>query len=98
MEKKKVTIEKLSELDEAIHPNNILEGFTKTGDFISPPKVGENFWVGCSWRTSTVKEIINDTTFKTCNSIYKITVFELPKPFLNKSFAAALRLESELSP
>jgi hypothetical protein len=69
----KIKLEKLNELPNAEHPNNINIGYIKEGEFISYPKVGESFWVGHYWRTSTVKEIIDNNTFKTCNSIYTYT-------------------------
>jgi hypothetical protein len=71
-----VRLEKLSELPDALHPNNVEIGFVKEGPFVAEPKVGENFWVGSDWRTSTVKEIINEGVFKTCNSIYVWDIFE----------------------
>jgi len=53
------------------HPNRINEGFVTEGYFNRKPKVGENFFVG-SFYTSVVTEIIDDNTFKTRNSTYKI--------------------------
>jgi hypothetical protein len=69
----KIRLKKLKELDNATHPNNIEVGFEKEGEMISDPKLGNRFWVGNSWRTSVVTEIIDDNTFKTLNSIYQIT-------------------------
>ena len=69
-----VTIEKLTELPDARHPHNIEVGYTHTGKFINPPEIGERFYVGPTWSTSPVMEIISDTVFKTLNSIYKITL------------------------
>jgi hypothetical protein len=67
----KIKLEKLNELPDALHPNNIEVGYVKEGEFLSEPKIGECFYVGHYWRTSTVKEIIDEYTFKTCNSIYR---------------------------
>ena len=69
----KIKLEKLSELPDAIHKNNIEVGKVVEGELLSEPKVGELFWVGSWYRTSTVKEIIDEHTFKTCNSIYRWT-------------------------
>lgn len=67
---KTVSIKKLSELPDAKHPNNIDVGYERQGNFIAAPEVGECFWVGHEWRTSTVVEILSEHTFKTRNSIY----------------------------
>lgn len=67
----KIRLTKLNELPDAIWKNNIEEGFVKEGEFVAEPKVGECFWVGDYWSTSLVKEIIDNNTFKTCNSIYR---------------------------
>lgn len=69
----KIILEKISELPDAMHPNNIEVGHLQTGELISEPEVGKCFWVGYFWRTSIVKEIIDENTFKTCNSIYRWT-------------------------
>ncbi len=69
----KIKLEKLNELPDAIYKNNIEVGFTKEGIMIDEPKIGEAFYVGYGWRTSEVKEIIDEHTFKTCNSIYRWT-------------------------
>lgn len=69
-----VTIEKLTELPDARHPHNIEVGYTRTGEFVAPPEVGKAFWLGWNWRTSPVTEIIDETTFKTYNSVYKFTL------------------------
>jgi hypothetical protein len=74
----KIRLEKLNELPDALHPHNIPTGYIKEGDFISEPQIGECFWIGNFWATSTVKEIIDEHTFKTCNSIYKWS--PLPEP------------------
>jgi hypothetical protein len=68
----KIRLVKIKELENALHPNNIEVGFTKEGTLINEPKVGECFYVGFNWRTSTVQEVIDENTFRTYNSIYKI--------------------------
>lgn len=68
-----VRIEKLSELKNAINPNNIKEGYITEGSFIKPPQIGERFWVG-SFSTSPVQEIMDKNTFKTRNSIYRWSI------------------------
>jgi len=73
----KIKLEKLSELPDAKHPNNIEVGHVTEGKFNGEPQIGEAFWVGFHWRTSVVTEIINENTFKTCNSIYRWT--EIPE-------------------
>lgn len=65
-----IKLEKIKELADAIHPNNIVEGFNIIGEINSIPTIGECFYVGGCFRTSYVKEIIDQNTFKTCNSIY----------------------------
>jgi hypothetical protein len=67
----KVKIIKIKELEDALHPNNIEEGYEKEGNLLAEPKIGECVYVG-SLRTSEVKEIIDENTFKTWNSIYRI--------------------------
>ncbi len=54
------------------HPNGINEGYIKKGIEIEIPTIGDNYWVGGNWRTSPVTEIIDENTFKTLNSTYKI--------------------------
>ena len=68
----KVLITKLNDdVFNGNHPNGIQEGFAKEGILCQAPEVG----VSCrldNFRTSVVTEIIDDTTFKTKNSMYKI--------------------------
>jgi hypothetical protein len=69
-----VKITKIKELEDALYPNNIEVGFeavksVKPEEF-ELPILGERFWLGW-WSTSNVKEIIDDNTFRTYNSIYK---------------------------
>ena len=72
-----VKIEKVEERKDALYPNNKEVGYVKEGDFIAKPEIGKNFWVGRTFRTSLVQEIIDDNTFKTDNSVYKWTVTEI---------------------
>lgn len=65
-----IEIEKLKEVENPKHPNNIQEGYKRSGDFVRKPILGERFWVGRNWSTSVVTEIIDDHTFRTLNSIY----------------------------
>jgi len=74
----RIKLTKLKEAPNPRHPNNIEEGFIGYGVFIKEPEVGKEFLLshynGDLWRgfhTSVVQEIIDDSTFRTCNSIYK---------------------------
>lgn len=53
------------------HPYGINEGYTKEGYLYSKPVKGFCFYFN-NLRTSKVTEIIDDNTFRTENSIYKI--------------------------
>ncbi len=78
-----VKLVKLNDLPNAEVPFNIPEGYVTEGVIINEPMVGEAFYVG-SLRTSMVTEIIDNQTFKTCNSIYRIIEkgqIQKPKPF-----------------
>lgn len=64
-----------------LHPNGIDLGYTKVGTYKEPPTVGERFEIfgnkiGSYLITSTVTEIIDDETFRTLNSTYKLTKYE----------------------
>lgn len=71
----KIRIQKLQEAPNPTFPNNIPVGFDQTmtlkGRAFEPPTVGERFWPGDWWSTSTVREIIDEKTFRTSNSIYQ---------------------------
>lgn len=59
------------------HPNGIDEGFMMEGTFREVPTVDESFVLddpntGRCLRTSRVTEIIDETTFRTRNSIYRL--------------------------
>lgn len=70
----KIEITKLTELPDALHPNNIPEGYKEVFKMdYSPfkePEVGERFWPCSWWSTSGVQEVINENTFRTYSSIY----------------------------
>lgn len=68
---KTIKIVKLKDCEDPYQANHIPSGCEYIGEFHAPPEVGECFYVGDDFRTSTVKEIINENTFKTCNSIYR---------------------------
>ena len=72
-----VRLEKLKELDNALHPNNIPVGYvtirTISRDYFHPPILGMRFRIG-TFFTSEVQEIIDDHTFRTHNSIYKFEI------------------------
>jgi len=71
----KIRIKKLKELPDALHPNNISEGFDEIfeipKEYFNKPTVGKRFWGDLSWSTSGVQEIIDEKTFKTYSSIYE---------------------------
>lgn len=71
----KIRIKKLKELPDALHPNNIEEGFEKVFQmsklYFRPPTVGERFHASLGWSTSGVQEIIDEKTFRTYSSIYE---------------------------
>lgn len=59
------------------HPNGIIEGYTTVGKLINDVVIGDQILVVNNiryLRTSEVTEIIDDITFKTENSTYKIEV------------------------
>lgn len=69
-----VRLTKLREADNPTHPNNIEIGYVFRGMITAKPCVGEplHIYGPKGGVTSSVKEIINETEFKTHNSIYKI--------------------------
>lgn len=74
MKNRIIKIEKLSDdVFGGVHPNGINKGFISEGEEFARPKVGESYCVG-GLHTSTVTEIIDENTFKTRNSTYKIKV------------------------
>lgn len=60
---------------EGKHPNGINEGWVSEGQEEREPTVGERYHGG-GLLTSTVTEIVDENTFKTLNSTYKIEVIE----------------------
>lgn len=75
----KVKITKLQELPDALHPNNIEEGYTNSW-FVDKasfekPTLGQRFNIG-SFSTSGVQEIIDDNTFRTFSSIYSWEIID----------------------
>jgi hypothetical protein len=71
----KIRLKKLNELPDALHPNNIPEGWEKVFDiheeYFNAPELGKRFWVGFGFSTSGVQEILSENTFKTYSSIYE---------------------------
>jgi hypothetical protein len=57
------------------HPNKIYEGHTVEGIIWQEPIVGQSCVVG-DLTTSVIVEVIDEGTFKTKNSTYKIEYFE----------------------
>lgn len=76
----KIKLKKIKELPDALHPNNITEGFEEIFEIpqqlFKEPTIGERFWASCSFSTSGVCEIINEKTFKTYSSIYEWEIIE----------------------
>lgn len=60
------------------HPNNINTGYIKIGIEMYPPKVGISYYL-TNFHTSVVTKIINETTFITLNSTYKIEYLDESK-------------------
>jgi len=74
-----VTLTKQSDdVFKGLHPGGIYEGYSKTGTLEEDLKVGERCTVNdykSYLSTSVVTEIIDENTFKTKNSTYKIEEF-----------------------
>lgn len=77
---KKICLTKVSELKDALHPNNIAEGWLRIGYIKNEPIVFERFKCYPTddvmtsetvFSTSAVQEILPDNHFKTLSSIYK---------------------------
>ena len=73
-----IKLTKLQELPDATHPNNIEVGYEKTlyVDKVFKPMKGVRFPPMSYWSTSIVTEIIDENTFKTLNSVYKLEVLD----------------------
>ncbi len=73
---KRIRLQKMAELPDAITPNNIGVGDVRTGMFDQEPEVGKSFFMqkdgGGYFVTSPVTEVFDIFTFKTENSIYQI--------------------------
>jgi hypothetical protein len=75
---KYVKLVKVRELDTALHPNNQPVGKTNYGLFMDKPEFGFGFLLGAvsmqpgqrGYITSSVREVVNDHTFRTWNSEY----------------------------
>jgi len=70
----KIKLTKLSELEDALHPNNIEVGYELIREVnenrFKEPQLGERFWIG-TFSTSGVQEIIDKNTFRTYSNIYR---------------------------
>lgn len=81
----KVKLYKVSELPDAMVPHNISIGYVCEGTLYTDIVIGRPVDIGLI-RTSVVTEIINESTFKTMNSVYHIVKeheIPKPKPFFN---------------
>ena len=77
--KKKAKLIKLKDFDSAEYKNHIEESRVVEGVIIDTPTVGKCFYLfyedrNSAFRTSTVKEVIDENTFRTNNSIYKLEI------------------------
>lgn len=78
----KIRLYKISDdVFEGKHPNDIGAGFEIIGHVVTPLEVGGALFIDhCTHRmyewfhTSTITEIIDEQTFKTLNSTYKIEI------------------------
>ena len=79
----KVKLTKLSELEDALHPNNIETGYETIREvdekYFEEPQIGRRFNVG-TFSTSGVQEIIDKNTFRTYSSIYRWDVVSYHEP------------------
>lgn len=73
-----VRVTKLKEVEKALNPNNIDEGFQREfvhphDQYFEPPTVDKRWWPdpAGTWSTSGVQEIIDANTFRTYSSIYR---------------------------
>lgn len=72
----RAVLTKLAEADQPLVPGNIPAGYSNVGVYVNPPTVGQCFFLEDGmryFRTSTVQEVIDEFTFRTYNSIYRIT-------------------------
>lgn len=79
MNKTKIRLTKIKELENALHPNNIPEGYVTEGwpikENFRGPVLGERFTIS-NFSTSGVQEILSENTFRTYSSIYKWEIIE----------------------
>lgn len=83
---KAIRIKKIKECEDALHPHNIPVDEERTivlfeDAEIPVPTIGERFDVIGPFRwfsTSAIREIIDEHTFKTYNSVYEWEVIDMP--------------------
>lgn len=77
----RIKLTKLKEAENPRHPNNIEEGYVLSGEIDkSELKIGQSLTIlrddvigwDRIWATSVIQEVIDENTFRTLNSIYKI--------------------------
>jgi len=75
---RQIKLTKIEDFTNGEHKNNINKGYTKKGLELKLPTIGEPYILESRkyFSTSKVLEILDDTTFKTINSIYKIEVLD----------------------
>jgi len=74
-----VRLTKLREADKPTHPNNIETGYVFRGMITEKPCVGQQLHIYGEQGgiTSTIKEIISETEFRTHNSIFSFQKIKL---------------------
>ena len=76
----KIKLTKTKELEDALHPHNIEEGYETIREvdekYFEEPTLGKRFNVGF-FSTSGVQEIIDEHTFRTYSSIYHWEILNL---------------------
>lgn len=84
----KIKITKLSELEDALHKNNIEEGYEQIYEieerYFEEPTIDRRFNVS-EFSSSGVQKIIDKNTFRTHNSIYRWEILETDYEKINKS-------------
>lgn len=74
-----VVLTKVRHQDDVYNPDRLHDpGFRKEGLFIGPPMVGERFWVGSSFSTSEVVELLPNRRFATETCIWEYEVTSVP--------------------
>ena len=70
-------LEKLSDIPKEDSTTKIEVVNVITGIFVGKPYIGEKFYLGWSYKTSKIKEIIQENIFKTEDgSIYRFNILE----------------------